>query len=226
MVPAGYFLPARAEIGEHELQNLINALRIEREPQDILERLAEVTLSKTDEDIRRRVVEAGAIPLLVGFLTPNWLTNLMPSTSQLLVFRWALQVLTHLTRTRDFRDTVREAGLLPKLVALLLLKKLPSAVQQALLQCLINVTAGNKPNQVMLQEEGVPLLLARMMDGVLKGADPNEATHAVFRFLVLALNAVLTADMPYEEKSDVMQAGGLAALVYTIYTIYQTHLYY
>ena len=59
-----------------------------------------------DEDIRRRVVEAGAIPLLVGFLSPNWLTNIMPSTNQLLVFRWSLQTLTHLTRTRDYRDTV------------------------------------------------------------------------------------------------------------------------
>lgn len=56
--------------------------------------------------------------------------------------------MTHLTRTRDYRDTVREAGLVPKLVSLLLLKKLPTSVQQALLQCLINVTAGNKPNQV------------------------------------------------------------------------------
>jgi hypothetical protein len=41
------------------------------------------------------VVEAGAIPLLVGWLTPSWLTNLMSSERQLLTFRWALQTITH-----------------------------------------------------------------------------------------------------------------------------------
>jgi hypothetical protein len=208
-------------------------------------------------------VEAGAIPVLVGWLTPSWLTNLMSSERQLLTFRWALQTITHskapahmpcassshhvcrgvpldhvprwsvnvraeawtlmggrsdwfgwraVTRTRDYRDTVREAGLLPKLVSLLQMRKLPSPLQQAILQCTINVTAGNKPNQVMLQEEGVPLLLARMMDVISQEKDSDESATN-FRFLVLALNAVLTADMPYEEKSEVVSAGGLQALI-------------
>lgn len=116
------------------------------------------------------------------------------------------------TRTRDYRDTVREAGLLPKLVSLLQMRKLPSPLQQAILQCTINVTAGNKPNQVMLQEEGVPLLLSRMMDTISKEKDSDESSTN-FRFLVLALNAVLTADMPYEEKSEVVNAGGLQSLI-------------
>jgi len=203
---------ALAEISETQLQNLMNALRQEREPQDILEKLADLTSNKSDEDIRRRVVEAGAIPLLVGWLTPSWLTNLMSSERQLLTFRWALQTITHITRTRDYRDTVREAGLLPKLVSLLQMRKLPSPLQQAILQCTINVTAGNKPNQVMLQEEGVPLLLSRMMDTISKEKDSDESSTN-FRFLVLALNAVLTADMPYEEKSEVVNAGGLQSLI-------------
>jgi len=110
---------------------------------------------------------------------------------------------------------VREAGLLPKLVALLQMRKLPSSLQQAVLQSTINVTAGNKPNQVMLQEEGVPLLLARAMDSVTKLPD-SDSSADTFRFMVLALNAVLTADMPYEEKNELVQAGGLQALIISL----------
>lgn len=71
--------------------------------------------NKTDEDIRRRVVEAGSIPLLVGFLTPSWRTNIMPSKEEQAKFRWALQTLTHITRTRDYRDTVGCASPLRRL---------------------------------------------------------------------------------------------------------------
>lgn len=44
MVPVSPSSPAQATaISEHELQHLINSLRVEREPQDILEKLAEIT---------------------------------------------------------------------------------------------------------------------------------------------------------------------------------------
>eukprot|EP00238_Polyblepharides_amylifera_P008541 CAMPEP_0196598512 /NCGR_PEP_ID=MMETSP1081-20130531/94362_1 /TAXON_ID=36882 /ORGANISM="Pyramimonas amylifera, Strain CCMP720" /LENGTH=2025 /DNA_ID=CAMNT_0041924217 /DNA_START=263 /DNA_END=6340 /DNA_ORIENTATION=- len=209
-VPLSYQQHMAAQISEQELMDLMNSLRIESQPEDILERMAELTANKHDEDIRRRVVEAGAIPLLVSALATSWRTSILPSNSQLSAYRWALQVLTHITRTRDYRDTVREAGLLPKIVGLLQMKKLPTILMQALLQCTINVTAGNKPNQVMLQEEGVPLILVQMMDGLLKSDDDDSAN---FRFLVLALNAVITADMPYEEKNELVTSGGLQSLI-------------